>query len=520
MTASARPPGLATFVSVKYTISHQDFRKIRQEGFHYVDKTQHICRLVRDGGYLFLSRPRRFGKSLTVSTLNELYSNSAELFKGLWAEEHWDFADKQRPVLWFKFASAGYQTGGLQAALLRMIAEQAQQHGLEISTSDNVGQCFKGLIQAVAKTHPSGRVVILIDEYDKPIVDYLDDIPRAEANRDELRAFYGVLKDADPYIELVFITGVSAFSKVSLFSDLNNLQNLTLLPAAYTLVGITQTELETNFGPQLDATGVSREEVRRWYNGYAWGEHERVYNPWSILQFLKHGVVDNFWSDSGSPTFITKLLAQGANYEVAPATVRKVDMTSFNLAQLNPTAILFQTGYLTVKEVLSPSGLLLLDYPNEEVRQTFMYALLGEYGFSNNELASTRIDRLYKAFCARDLNMVMQIIDVSLAAVPYQLWQRQGEAMVHAVIHTTFSVLGLYTHSEVSTRRGRADIVVEVPKYVYVIELKLGGTAAEALAQIEARGYAKAYADDEREVIRLGIAFDVESRQVSEWVEQ
>ena len=505
---------------MKYTIGHQDFRKIRQRGFHYVDKTQHICRLVRDGGYLFLSRPRRFGKSLTVSTLNELYSNSAELFKGLWAEEHWDFADKQRPVLWFKFAKLDYSTKGVTEALREEILDLAVQHEVPLSAELTLRDSFWILIQAVAKTHPSGRVVILVDEYDKPIIDYLDDIPRAEANRDELRGFYGVLKDADPYIELVFITGVSAFSKVSLFSDLNNLQNLTLLPAAYTLVGITQTELETNFGPQLDATGVSREEVRRWYNGYAWGEHERVYNPWSILQFLATGLLHNFWADSGTPTFLTKLLAQGGEYDIAPVKVRGAELLSFNLARLNPVAILFQAGYLTVKEGLDATQRYGLDYPNEEVRFTFLESLLSEYSFGEPGSPSTRVGHLYDAFCARDLDTVMQIIDVSLAAVPYQLWQRQGEAMVHAVIHTTFSVLGLYTHSEVSTRRGRADIVVEVPKYVYVIELKLGGTAAEALAQIEARGYAKAYADDEREVIRLGIAFDVESRQVSEWVEQ
>ncbi len=328
-----------------------------------------------------------------------------------------------------------------------------------------------------------------------------------------------LLKDADPYLELVFITGVSAFSKVSLFSDLNNLDNLTLSPEAYTLVGITQHELEDNFGPQLDASGYSREEVRRWYNGYAWGSHERVYNPWSILKFLKKRELDNYWAESGTPTFVTKLLTQNADYNVAPTTVRKLDLTSFNLAQLNPIAILFQAGYLTVKEVMPATGQLLLDYPNEEVRQTFLYALLGEYGFGNNELASTRIDRLYKAFCARDLDTIIEIINVSLAAVPHQLWQRQSEAMVHAIIHTTFTVLGLYTRSEVSTSRGRADIVVEVPKLIYILELKLGGTAAEALAQIQSRGYSQAYADGEREVVELGIAFDVERRGVEEWVE-
>ncbi len=321
---------------------------------------------------------------------------------------------------------------------------------------------------------------------------------------------------ADPYLELVFITGVSAFSKVSLFSDLNNLVNLTLSAEAYTLVGITQTELEDNFAEQLDATGFTRDEVRRWYNGYAWGNHERVYNPWSLLQFLKNGQLQNFWSGSGTPSFVTKLMTQGGEYEVAPVEVDETQLTSFNLERLNPVAILFQAGYLTVKRVEADLQLYQLDYPNEEVRRTFQLALLGEYGFGSREVPVARVLRLRQAFSDRDLDTVIEIIDASLAAVPYQLWARKSEAMVHAILHTTFTVLGLYTRSEVSTARGRADIVVEVPRYVYVIELKLGGTAVEALAQIEARGYGAAYVDGEREVIRVGIAFDVEARRVGE----
>ncbi len=504
---------------MKYSIGHQDFRKIREEGFKYVDKTEHICRLIENGGYLFLSRPRRFGKSLTVSTMNELYSGSEELFKGLWAGEHWNFKDKQRPVIWLKFSSIDYENLGVTAALLHELHSIIDRRGIKMPQGLTLKLVFRELLFQLAQSSPSGKVVLLIDEYDKPIIDYIDDIPKAEANRDALRAFYAVLKDADPYLELVFITGVSAFSKVSLFSDLNNLDNLTLSPEAYTLVGITQQELEDNFGPQLDASGYTRAEVRRWYNGYAWGSHERVYNPWSILKFLKKRELDNYWAESGTPTFVTKLLTQHADYNVAPTTVRKLDLTSFNLAQLNPVAILFQAGYLTVKEVMPATGQLLLDYPNEEVRQTFLYALLGEYGFGNNELASTRINRLYKAFCARDLDTIIEIINVSLAAVPHQLWQRQSEAMVHAIIHTTFTVLGLYTRSEVSTSRGRADIGVEVPKYVYILELKLGGTAAEAMAQIETRGFGDAYTNGQQEVVKIGIAFDVEERLVGDWME-
>ena len=506
-------------MGVKYSISTQDFRKLREEGQHYVDKTKQICGVVDQGGYLFLSRPRRFGKSLTVSTLNELYSGSAELFEGLWAGEHWDFAAKQRPVLWFKFASLDYDEKGVTRALKEEV--EAQATALEVPLADDLTlrDAFRALLRGAASAHPSGRVVVLVDEYDKPIVDYLNDLPRAEANRDELRRFYGVLKDADPYIELVFITGVSAFSKVSLFSDLNNLYNLTLDRRAADLVGITQQELEDNFGAQLDATSYTREEVRNWYDGYAWGEHETVYNPWSILQFLKTGQLMNFWASSGTPTFLTQMLARGGEYRIAPVTVGEISLTSFNLARIDPVSVLFQGGYLTVKQVEPVKRLYRLDYPNEEVRQTFLEALLGDYGFDTPGSPSARVHRLREAFAARDLDTVVDIIDASLAAVPYQLWTQKSEAMVHAIIHTLFTVLGLYTHSEVSTARGRADIVVEEGDYVYVMELKLGGTVAEALAQIEARGYAQAYADDAREVVRVGMVTDLEARRVVDWGE-
>ncbi len=508
-----------TFDAVKYPIGHQDFRKIREEGFHYVDKTEHVCRLIENGGYLFLSRPRRFGKSLTVATMHELYSGSEELFEGLWAGAHWDFVGKRRPVLWFRFAQLDYDAKGVTRALREDVTTKAEQHGLSLAPDLTLKDAFRKLIEEVAGADPSGRVVVLIDEYDKPITDYVDDIPKAEANRDELRGFYGVLKDADPNLELVFLTGVSAFSKVSLFSDLNNLQNITLLRSAFTLVGITEKEIDDNFGPQLDATEYTREEVRQWYNGYSWGGPERVYNPWSLLQFLQTGQLHNFWSDSGTPTFVTKRLAQGGDFDVAPTKVSQSELLGFSLRRLNLVGVLFQSGYLTVKH--GPDRVLRyeLDFPNEEVKLTFLESLLKEYNFDEPSTPSARVTRLYEAFLARDLDTVIQIIDVSLAAVPHQLWQRQSEAMVHAIIHTTFTMLGLYTRSEVSTARGRADIVVEVPDYVYVLELKLGGTAAEALAQIEARGYGRAYGEGNREVVKVGIAFDIEARQVGDWVE-
>ena len=504
---------------MKYAIGTQDFRTLRESGAHYVDKTEHIGKTVNAGRYLFLARPRRFGKSLTVSTLNELYSGSAELFGGLWAEHNWDFTERHRPVLWFKFALLDYHEKGVTRALRDDIAAKAVELGVALGVELTLRDAFTALLRGAAAAHPSGRVVVLVDEYDKPIIDYLDDIPRAEANRDELRGFYGVLKDSDPHIELVFITGVSAFSKVSLFSDLNNLLNLTFDEAAYTLVGITQAELERDFAAPLDASGHTRDEVRHWYNGYAWGEHETVYNPWSILQFLRSGKLENYWAMSGMPTFVTRLLARGGEYRITPVSASVLDLTSFNLASISPVSVLFQGGYLTVKGRRAKTPFYRLDYPNEEVRQSLLLALLGEYGFGKADAPTVRVSRLQDAFEARDLDTVVNVVDASLAAVPYQLWKERSEAMIHAVVQTLFTALGLYTRSEVSSARGRADIVVEVPDYVYVIELKIGGTVAQALAQIDARGYAQPYADDAREVVRLGMVVDVERRRIRDWGE-
>ena len=440
---------------MKYTIGHQDFRRIREEGRAYVDKTEQVCRLIDDGGYLFLSRPRRFGKSLTVATMNELYSGDAALFEGLWAGEHWDFAAKRRPVLWFKFASAGYRTGGLEAALLRLLAKEATQHDVDLGDGDNVAVRFQTLIERVAAAHPSGRVVVLVDEYDKPILDYLDDVGQAEANRDLLKNFYGVLKDANAFLELVFITGVTAFSKVSLFSELNNLSNLTLDWRAFTIVGLTQAELEANFSAQLDASRYTRDQVRQWYNGYAWGDHERVYNPWSILQFLQSDQLHNYWSNSGTPSFVTKLMAQGGDYNVAPTRMRSTEMLRFSLSKLSPRGHPFpgRLPYGKTRPGQPPSA---TSWTTPTRRSG------GPSSWPSSRATPSRdapvppgVSTAYSdAFAARDLETVVEIIDVSLAAVPYQLYAQKSEAMVHAIVHTTFTVLGLYTRSEVSTSQG------------------------------------------------------------------
>ncbi len=503
---------------MRYSISNQDFRTLREAGATYVDKTEHIARILDSGSYFFLSRPRRFGKSLTVSTIRELYSGDRELFGGLWAHEHWRFAERQRPVLWLKFSSIAFEKLGVESAILYELYRMARKAGYELPQGLPVKLAFRELIEAAAQTHPSGRVVILIDEYDKPIVEYIDDIPKAEANRDELKPFYSVLKDAEPYIELVFITGVSAFSKVSLFSELNNLANLTMDPLADTLVGFTEAELDYTFGARLAEIGSAREKVKRWYNGYSWGRPAvRVYNPWSILHYLRNGYFENYWVASGTPTLLTKMMRIGGEFDVAGTSADAVGLTSLDLTRITPLQLLFQTGYLTVRERGAVDGMYVLDYPNAEVRASFLDNLLAAYSFSDITQPSQRLDRLMKSLRAGDVAGVIGVINDNFAGIPYQIWEAHSERYYHAIVHTMFSMLGTHFRSEVSVAGGRADAIVETDGYVYAFEFKLDRPAAAALAQIEAKGYLAPYADSGKELVAVGVSFSSKEKRVAEW---
>ena len=427
-----------------------------------------------------------------------------------------------------RFDESDFQTSGLVAAINRTIDVEAARLGVAVG----YGFRFRELIRAVAATHPSGRLVVLVDEYDKPIINYLGDLAKAVEYRDLLRPFYGVLKGADEYLELVFITGVSAFSKVSLFSDLNNIRQLTLDPLAHTLVGWTEAELEANFAAQLNATGYSREEIRHWYNGYTWGG-ERVYNPWSVLNFLSARQLEDYWSMSGTPKFVTDILAREGVADLEGARRSPVQLTGFDLGSLDPAAILWQGGYLTLDTKASRGRFHALRYPNAEVRETFTEALLSSYGFGRVQ-ANDRALRMEAALRSRDLDTFRDEVDALLAAVPHELWRDATERFYHATLLTAFRYVdGVEAEAEVSSARSRADVVLRAEDIVYAIEFKLlrptakeladetaRVTAAEALAcealqQITERGYLDAYATDPRERVALAVVFDAERRAVS-----
>jgi len=366
----------------KYPIGLQSFKDIREDKYLYVDKTSLIHALIESGKYFFLSRPRRFGKSLLLSTIKEIFSGKKELFRGLWIEDQWHW-ERKHPVIHLRFSKMPYELIGLELAISQELDRLAKELGYSLEET-NIKDKFTELIRKAASRE---KVVILVDEYDKPIVDFLDEIPKAEENRAIFRSFYSVLKDADEYIRFLLITGVSRFSKVSIFSGLNNIEDISLSEPMNDLVGITQAELESNFEPELEALakkfGVEYkeilEETKYWYNGYSWTGPHTLYNPFSLLLLFKQQRFDNFWFETGTPTFLVKALKQQKEYQFDRVNAILTELGSFDFNNPVSEALLFQTGYVTIKHYNQKSGIAELGYPNKEVENSLKDALLSTY---------------------------------------------------------------------------------------------------------------------------------------------
>ncbi len=498
---------------MKYPIGIQDFRKIREEGYVYVDKTEQIFRILENGSYYFLSRPRRFGKSLLLSTIKELYNGQKDLFKGLWIEDQWDW-NLQNPVIHLKFATFSYKYNPLQEAIAFGLDKEAENMGIELSKGPFINPLEDFIKKAYKKF--GRKVVLLVDEYDKPIIDYLDDPEQADVNRGVLKNFYSIIKDSDPFLELVFITGVSAFSKVSIFSELNNLENLTLSRFAHTLLGITHKEIEHFFPDQLKA--VDLEKMQSWYNGYSWGGEERLYNPFSLLRFFKENFdYQNFWFETGTPTFLVKEMRKHHYYDVDQAEATQEQLTSFHADALDPISVLFQTGYLTIDHFDKTFRQYILRYPNQEVRFSMQQYLFLIYQEKYPGNALSPVVALAKALAVKDIEQVVTILNRTFASIPFDLWQKENEHFYHALVHLIFSLLGTYVQSEVHTSSGRCDALVQNEQYIYAFEFKLDGSAEAALQQIRKKGYLSPYLDSEKRKVAVGINFSTEKKKVESW---
>ncbi len=507
-------------------IGIQSLQQLRDKNCIYVDKTQLIHQLVTTGSYYFLSRPRRFGKSLLISTLKSLYLGQKNLFEGLWIEDKWDWS-KTNPVIHISFDAADYQGLGLEKAIMKVLKSCATSYSITLLATTLKSQ-FEELINSLSMQY--GNVVLLIDEYDKPIIDYLEDkkIEQAKANRLVLRDFYSVLKNAGPHLELVFITGISKFSKVSLFSHLNNLDDITIHEDYGTLTGYTQEELGIYFDDYLKKIEtklrLSREELmenmRVWYNGYSWDGESRVYNPFGTLNFLSKRMFKNYWFGTGSPEFLIEQMRKHNRFDVENSLVDSAVLDKYDIENLELIPLLFQTGYLTVKTLDPMTGEMVLDYPNKEVRQS-MYAFLIDDIAKNPHRIHTdmTIQDLNKAFLAKNLVQVRKILTALLADLPDQAYQKQTEGLYHGLIHLIFSYLGMFVNSEVHSSQGRADAVVQTLTDVFIFEFKFNKTAQEALDQITDQDYAGKYQASGRTITGIGINFNSADRTIEGWLE-
>jgi len=514
------------------------FTSIREGDWLYVDKTEDIHRLVTSGKYFFLSRPRRFGKSLTVSTLKALFEGRRELFEGLWIAEHggWDWS-KTNPVISLSFNGLDYKTHGLEKALTLELDKIAAANGLPqsgLSPKDKLRELIVGLSQR-------GPVVILIDEYDKPINDYLTDYEMADTNRDVLGNFYGALKanDITDNLRFVFITGVSKFSKVTLFSELNNLTDITQHDEFGTLVGITQSELEGYFGEHIEKLanklGLTREavlaKIKHWYNGYTWDGRNFLYNPFSLLGLFGSGSFKNFWFTSGTTGWLARKLRDMAvnMANVEGMLVRESFFDKFEIRNLDPTVLLYQTGYLTIKEIIidDAEATYRLDYPNYEVRSSLFDSLFQAYADTPVSEVGEIMYQIRNALTGHQLPEFITLLRGIFADISNRLLKqyveadslKRWEAYYQTVIYLTLHLTGSQVACEVQTNRGYIDAVAETKDHVYVMEFKVG-KAAEAMQQIKDKGYPEKYLHRGKPVTLLAVGFDPATRNIGDWEEE
>ena len=501
-------------------IGIQTFREIREEGHYYVDKTGFALRLVSEGKHFFLSRPRRFGKSLFLDTLKELFEGSRELFAGLEADGGWNWS-LRHPVVRLSFGRGNYaEPGYLRANLMAQLDSIDRQAGLK-SRYPSGPDRFAFLLERLHLRNQQ-RVAVLVDEYDKPILDTLEDPSIARSNRDYLRGLYSAIKDSDEHVRFCFLTGVSKFSKVSLFSGLNNLIDITLEPEYSSICGYTEQDLDTVFAPELE--GLDRTGIREWYDGYTWGGPERVYNPFDVLLLFRKRTFEPWWFESGSPTFLIDTLVrrgvQAAALDGMVASERQLG--TFDVGGIATEALLFQTGYLTLGGSERRRGRRYhrLVYPNREVRQSLNEsladALTGDV--SKREADCDRLEEVLRTADFDGLELLLRSV---LAGVPYQ-WHSgtpiaRYEGYYATVLYTYFQSVTAHVTAEDSSSAGRLDLAVRAYGRVYLLELKVQERAGprSAMDQLKARGYAEKYHRLGEPVYLLGLEFSERTRNLA-----
>lgn len=506
----------------------QTFSKLIDGDYLYIDKTRDIYNLFAEGGqYYFLSRPRRFGKSLLISTLAEIFSGNKELFKGLWIYDKIEWT--QYPVIHLDLSKISFKTPEiLEKALDTRVEKIASDFNIRLDHDLFFKEKFGQLLEKMSQKQ---KVVILIDEYDKPMIEFIEaeEIEKANQIRDVLKNFYGVIKASDAFLRFVFITGVSKFSKVSVFSDLNNLRDITLSEQFAALLGYTESELRHSFEPHLREmaaeTGNTEnqllEKIRKWYNGYSWDGKNFVYNPFSILNFFTEKNFGNFWFSSGTPTFLIRLIKsqQTDIMEFENLPVNSFVFESYDIENMEITALLFQTGYLTVKKITieNEETTYELSYPNHEVRNSFLTHLLGMYTQKKISSHMRLLKEMGKAVEDGDMDRFIQGIKSLFASIPYHIFIGEREAYYQSIIYLVLSLSGVAVRTEEPTNTGRIDAVMETGDKIYILEFKMG-SELEALAQIKAMKYYEKYLNSGKQIILMGIGFDAEKRNIGNYL--
>ena len=518
---------------MKYPIGIQSFDRIIEDGYVYIDKTDMVYSLAQEGSIYFLSRPRRFGKSLLVSTLKNYFLGRKELFRGLKIdslEKDW----KVYPVFHMDFNSTNFAVRGtLWQKLNGLLIDWEEQYGVTTPKEGlDLGDRF---IKVLAAAHEQSghRAVVLVDEYDKPILDVLDvDKNLEEEHRNILKGFYSVFKGADEHLQFVFLTGVTKFSQVSVFSGFNQPFDISMHSKYETLCGITQEELDTTFREPMESMAkayrCSYEEMRNilkaQYDGYHFSKNMTdIYNPFSLLNAFATLEISDYWFKSGTPSYLIRLLSHSDENmnDITGKYYAPKEFIDYKADVEQPLPMIYQSGYLTIKEFDMEFGLFLLDYPNKEVKEGFLSLIASKY-FNNGDTIYPWIREAAVLLRRGDTEGFRTGLTSFLASIPYTMRRKENERERERYFHYTFylimRLISVYTvYTEKVQSHGRVDCIVETPEYVYIFEFKLDGTAEEALGQIEEKGYAREYESDSRKLYKIGAVFSSETGTIEDW---
>ena len=513
-------------------IGIQTIQEIITDGYIYVDKTQFALELIQTGKHYFLSRPRRFGKSVFVSTLAEIFKGNKALFEGCHiAASNYDW--KPYPVLYLDFGRITNKTPEkLEIHLHELITKISKKQGIE-AKGTSLEFRLEVLVEALASKE---RVVVLIDEYDKPLIDHLHNQEVAEGNRRILQDFFGVLKNLDEYIKFTFITGISKFSKVSLFSGANHLNDISMDAQYAAMMGYTQEELVQYFGQYVQAIVQKKNqqgkpstkeevlaEIKDWYNGYRFSKAERyVYNPFSTLKYLAEKEAESYWFATATPTFLVEELKKRPQEvtSLSQMLATQKDLSDISkITRITLPALLFQTGYLTIEDYDVKLKAYQLDFPNKEVREALFGAMLEE--LAEGELKSLEVSRMAKklqeSLSTLALETFVEIINDHFARIPYQVYDNAKEGLYQAIFMICLELSGIHTQGEVATNKGRIDVLCQLAGQFYIFELKVGKKATVAVKQALDQEYSQRYRHQGKQIVVMGVSFSSRKRNIDSW---